>query len=658
MPEKESMGSDDSERTEELVDSPAVPPDLTLQVTGLHVDAGHLHHGGLEPVLPPPGDVGVVRHHLGRGRRREQRRVGREEHPVREHVLVVLVVQRVGRHGVLHHGGVAAGRRALAPQRRSEGGVDVGGRGETVGDEGGAVGAADGVRAGERDHVLDAEALGGEALDELGEAEGGRREEAERARGAGDTAVEAAGGHVEVVEAGGAAEEGGGVAGGEGDDVGAGDGARARPLDRGLGGVDDLEAPEAGVVGRGELLRLRVGRRRVEEDGGVAALDEAVVEEHADEACADAGVETDGVPDDASDDGLGGRALAAVVPHLEPLIAGCLHLDLGHLDEGLLEPALPPPWDIGIMLHHLGRRRRGQQRGVGREEHPVREHVLVVLVVERVRGGDVLVHGGVGGGRCRAGTGRAPPPERGGERSADVGGGGEAVGDEGGAVGAADGVRAREYDHVLDVQPLGGEAADEPGDVGEGRGQVAQGLGGAGDAPVEAAGGHVDLQAEPAEEVGGVAGREGDDVGAGDLPRAGLLDGVLGRVDDLEAAQAGEVGRAQLLRPRVRRRRVQEHRAVASLYTSCRWWCIHPWRTPYLDEAVVEEQADEAGADAGVLVDELLHLVPDDVLRAGARLLVVAHLQLALARRRRQSQADPCHRHGEPERSSHCCLLG
>jgi hypothetical protein len=83
-------------------------------------------------------------------------------------------------------------------------------------------------------------------------------------------AVEAAGGHVEVDPA--AAEEGGGVAGGKGDDVRARDDARARPLHRGLGGVDDLEAPEAGVVGRAELLRLRVGRRRVQEHGGVAAL--------------------------------------------------------------------------------------------------------------------------------------------------------------------------------------------------------------------------------------------------------------------------------------------------------------------------------------------------------------------------------------------------
>lgn len=44
----------------------------------------------------------------------------------------------------------------------------------------------------------------------------------------------------------------------------------------------------------------------------------------------------------------------------------------------------------------------------------------------------------------------------------------------------------------------------------------------------------------------------------------------------------------------------------------------------YLDEAVVEEHADEAGAGAGVLDDGLLHLGPDEGLRLGARTPVVA----------------------------------
>jgi hypothetical protein len=46
-------------------------------------------------------------------------------------------------------------------------------------------------------------------------------------------------------------------------------------------------------------------------------LDEAVVEEHADEAGADAGVAVEGGGDDALDDGLGVRALVVVVADLE-----------------------------------------------------------------------------------------------------------------------------------------------------------------------------------------------------------------------------------------------------------------------------------------------------------------------------------------------------
>ncbi|BAS84343.1 Os03g0368351, partial [Oryza sativa Japonica Group] len=65
---------------------------------------------------------------------------------------------------------------------------------------------------------------------------------------------------------------------------------------------------------------------------------------------------------------------------------------------------------------------------------------------------------------------------------------------------------------------------------------------------------------------------------------------------------------------------------------------IQKCNATYLDEAVVEDEADESGADAGVLVDELLHLVPHDGLHAGARLLVVAQLQ-AVARRRERQRA-------------------
>jgi hypothetical protein len=68
------------------------------------------------------------------------------------------------------------------------------------------------------------------------------------------------------------AEHGAGVAAGERDDVGAGDAPGALLLERRLGRVYDLEAAQARVVGRGQLLRLRVSRGRVEQHGRVAAL--------------------------------------------------------------------------------------------------------------------------------------------------------------------------------------------------------------------------------------------------------------------------------------------------------------------------------------------------------------------------------------------------
>lgn len=53
---------------------------------------------------------------------------------------------------------------------------------------------------------------------------------------------------------GGVTYEFGGVAGGEGEDVGAGDGAGAGGLEGGLDLVDDLEPPEGVAIGVGILL--------------------------------------------------------------------------------------------------------------------------------------------------------------------------------------------------------------------------------------------------------------------------------------------------------------------------------------------------------------------------------------------------------------------
>ena len=115
--------------------------------------------------------------------------------------------------------------------------------------------AADGVGAREDDHLLGGQVPELEAVDELR-----RREvwpgEREGVGVDGDVAVAAAGG--DLVE--GVAGEVDAVAGGEREDVGAGDGARARRLDGGLGGVDHLEAPEARVVRRRVALRRAVRR--------------------------------------------------------------------------------------------------------------------------------------------------------------------------------------------------------------------------------------------------------------------------------------------------------------------------------------------------------------------------------------------------------------
>ena len=68
-----------------------------------------------------------------------------------------------------------------------------------------------------------------------------------------------------------AAEEGGGVAGRKGDDVGTGDGLGAGGFESGLGGVDHLEAPEAQVVDDAVFLR-RVPSRRVSQYGCITSL--------------------------------------------------------------------------------------------------------------------------------------------------------------------------------------------------------------------------------------------------------------------------------------------------------------------------------------------------------------------------------------------------
>jgi hypothetical protein len=82
---------------------------------------------------------------------------------------------------------------------------------------------------------------------------------------------------------------------------------------------------------------------------------------------------------------------------------------------------------------------------------------------------------------------------------------------------------------------------------------------------------------------GAVPGGEGDDVGAGDGGAVGVLDGGLDAVDDLVAADGVHVRERGLLAVDDHGHVVQEDRVVAALH-----------------EAVVEEEADEGRAHAGV----------------------------------------------------------
>jgi len=174
-------------------------------------------------------------------------------------------------------------------------------------------------------------------------------------------------------------------------------------------------------------------------------------------------------------------------------------------------------------------------------------------------------------------------------------------------VGAADAVRAGERDHVDGVEPLGGEHGLKLRDVGERRGEVREGIAGVRHLPVVAARGHGEVDGAAAEEEAGVAAGEGDDVGAGNDARAFLLQRLLRRVDDVQAAQA-QVGDAEYLRLRVGVVvGLEQNGGVAAL-----------------DEAVVEEQTDKPCFDAGV---GGAHGLPHEGFRAGALVVVVSDTQ-------------------------------
>jgi len=148
-------------------------------------------------------------------------------------VPVVLVVQLVRGLVVLRHRVIGAGwRRAVRLELCGERRVHVGGVAgrEAVPAEGRAVGAADAVRAGERDHVDGVEPLGEEHGLEARDVGERRGKVGEGLAGERHLAVVSPRGHGKVDRA--AAEEDAGVAAGEGDDVGAGHDARAFRLQR------------------------------------------------------------------------------------------------------------------------------------------------------------------------------------------------------------------------------------------------------------------------------------------------------------------------------------------------------------------------------------------------------------------------------------------
>jgi hypothetical protein len=250
---------------------------------------------------------------------------------------------------------------------------------------------------------------------------------------------------------------------------------------------------------------------------------------------------------------------------------------LAELDERVGEILVPERAIVGVLVDMAARLLLREQLPIGVEGDDPREVVVVVAVVQELElpqlreegrdgggdGGGVLVADVVGHDRVLAG-GALAGEEAAVSREDLLGWRGEA-GAEGGAVADADGVGAGEDDELLDGEVLAAEVADELGDGEGGVREVALGVGGAGDAAVEAAGEDVEVDVAVAEEDGGVAGGVDDDVGAGDHARAPLLHRRLDLVDELERGEA-DVDRRRLLRVRVLRRRVQQHRRVAPLH--------------------------------------------------------------------------------------------
>lgn len=133
--------------------------------------------------------------------------------------------------------------------------------------------------------------------------------------------------------------------------------------------------------------------------------------------------------------------------------------------------------------------------------------------------------------------------------------------------------------------------------------------------------------------MNGVAGGERRDIGAGDDRAASLGDKRLELVDGFEGRRAErQVGRSAFL-ARPTERPIEQYRPIAALHK------VHsPHKTSIeqhscetrdlslllldLNEAVVEVEAQQAGGDADVALEQLLEVAPDDGLQVGAGGLV------------------------------------
>jgi hypothetical protein len=255
----------------------ALLPNLPL-APGEHLDSSQLDHGRGELGLPRLPHGGVEGDEPRCPGAVEQRLVGAQRHLARQHVPVVLVVEAGRRPQVESHRGAVVhvvGRRRAPPlQVRRVRGVD--GRVRPPGlaaevvqplRERRAVGPPDTVRTGERDHLVGGQPLAPEVVDELAHRKVREGDVVEHLVHDGRAAVAAAGGDA-VVDAAGEVRA---VARREGEDVGAGDGARAVRLHDGLRLVDHLEPAQAREVRRRDLLRLVPGRR-VDQDRRVTSL--------------------------------------------------------------------------------------------------------------------------------------------------------------------------------------------------------------------------------------------------------------------------------------------------------------------------------------------------------------------------------------------------